>query len=525
MNSKIERQDSVNLPQHLSELLKVTPSGIAKLIAAWDGLSTESQIVILTEIQRKNFPRYLTEKVYIKAIESKNAYVRYLAARRFTFSSKSQSEEIYGKNETSKMEAIKKRIEEDSNDLVRYCLLEDETGFSSICDEELNDPVAFFELPQAARLAKVRYLCGCGERIAKLFFHAIDHELKDGTVSEHELSEILLEYVGKPEFREHYKDERLSYDGWGEYQKGKDISALWHLVPKLPIACAYVLVENLPIGAGLQNEVHDDVLKNMDNLLLEQLLWRNDVVLSELRKKVFFQSDEKDNLEEDTVQHLTESMLRVAAIAYNFDLTYQEFAEILVKPIKKKVRELIDLGSANNLSLLFYEAIHDVLFSIDSEEVPPTSWEYAEFARRSFERNLETLKGYQREKQLRELRLYLLATNAVPWKKYDKGCSPSGELEPLAEYIIEGDTWGTFMAFSTAWSKHPRLHKRLEKYLPSIDDVDEDKDEESETEIEVNQDHQIICQQLNRFQAELNKQRLFLYAVVVLLVWLLFRSW
>ena len=70
------------LPDHLAPLLEPTPSGAAKLVAAWDGLNTESQILILTALDTAGLPAYLNEKVRIKALDSANAYVRYLAARR-----------------------------------------------------------------------------------------------------------------------------------------------------------------------------------------------------------------------------------------------------------------------------------------------------------------------------------------------------------------------------------------------------------------------------------------------------------
>ena len=66
----------------------------------------------------------------------------------------------------------------------------------------------------------------------------------------------------------------------------------------------------------------------------------------------------------------------------------------------------------------------------------------AEFARNALERRLEDLKGWQRDKQLRELRLYRLAKAAVPWRKGEKGYPPSGELEFLSQVTVEGDTWG-----------------------------------------------------------------------------------
>ena len=36
---------------HLEPLIEPTPSGVAKLLAAWDGLSTESQMAVLAHLQ------------------------------------------------------------------------------------------------------------------------------------------------------------------------------------------------------------------------------------------------------------------------------------------------------------------------------------------------------------------------------------------------------------------------------------------------------------------------------------------
>jgi hypothetical protein len=63
-----------------------TPGAVAKLVAAWDGISTESQILILTKLTVSERPEHLTEKICMKALDSNNAYVRYLAARNLSCS-------------------------------------------------------------------------------------------------------------------------------------------------------------------------------------------------------------------------------------------------------------------------------------------------------------------------------------------------------------------------------------------------------------------------------------------------------
>lgn len=135
----MSNKSTANLPYHLATLLEPAPSGVTKLIAAWDGLNTESQILILMELDKAQIPAYLNKKIRAKALESTNPYVRYLAVRGYYFS--------YDDSD----KAIKQRIEEDPDPLVRYCLLESEWNF---LDHDLKDADAFFALPHEARLAQ-----------------------------------------------------------------------------------------------------------------------------------------------------------------------------------------------------------------------------------------------------------------------------------------------------------------------------------------------------------------------------------
>jgi hypothetical protein len=70
-----------SVPAHLQELLRSTPSGTAKLLAAWDGLTPETQIALLAAKKRHPGPAYLYGQIVAKALTSHNAFVRYMAAR------------------------------------------------------------------------------------------------------------------------------------------------------------------------------------------------------------------------------------------------------------------------------------------------------------------------------------------------------------------------------------------------------------------------------------------------------------
>jgi hypothetical protein len=447
-------QSEPSIPEHLQELLQPTPSGTAKLIAAWDGLTPETQIALLVARKKRagDFD-YFYHHVLEKALKSDNAFVRYMAVREMRFRDGQERE--------------KAGIDNDPEPLVRYAHLEtDSVGFPSHMfkpehadkGSEFNDPEKYFALPHEARLAKIRNLKGGGKVIANLISYAVEHQLKDGRVSEMELMEILSDYLANPGFRDRYVKEGRSYHGSRKFFKGEDIEALWDLVLKVPDSLSHVIIGHLPEGAGLSSGIPKHVLEGMSNHQLETLLERPDVGLTELRHQKFREQGQGDSL-------------RSAAIFYNFDLTNEEFAEIFSKPDQERSRELTSIAMlAQDLRLCVYAAIFDAL------SVSEGSWGGDfDYAKRAFENKLQRLKGWQRDKELGELKLYRLAVGAVPWRREDKGYPPVGELAFLEEAVVEGDTWATFVAFSKKWDEAPYRTRRLEKHLPRICEAGEER--------------------------------------------------
>ena len=252
----------------------------------------------------------------------------------------------------------------------------------------LRDPEKFFAIPHEAQLATVRKLTDGGEGVAKLISYAVEHQLKDGRISEVKLFEILSDYLDKPVFKNQYKEDPLNYDGWSKYVAGKDIEALWELVLKLPEDISHVLIEHLPENAGLSNGIPKHVLDGISNRQLETLFFRFDIGLESFRKQKLFEAAQRDGEEKDDAI----DGMRMAAITHAFDLTIEEFAGILAKPDKPRVKTLKELSMvAGDLRLCLFEAIHDALFA---SEVSPSDYEDAEWAMRSFERKLEKLRGW-----------------------------------------------------------------------------------------------------------------------------------
>lgn len=291
------------LASYLQPLLHPTPSSVAKLLAAWDGLTTESQIQLLTLLPSAQHPAYLADNIWHRAMKSENSYVRYLGCRSFRPNPKNASDL-----------ALKARIDLDPDPLVRYSPNESTFVLG------LEDADVFMKLPHEARLAKVRCLEGFGEEIAKIISHAISNQLSDGRVSEMELCEILWDYLLKPSFHKQFNEDRFGIDdGHGEYLAGRDLEALWRLVPLSPENVTYVLLQTLPAETSVA-KIPSDVVEALSDKQLQWLLYRSGVAMRDLRQKLYWNGTKKGD---DVVR---------AAVHYHFSLGDQGVGILLAAP-------------------------------------------------------------------------------------------------------------------------------------------------------------------------------------------------
>jgi hypothetical protein len=411
--------------EYLEELLEPTPSAAEKLLAAWDGLHTETQIQVLLLLQEKRGFYSLGERLRKKALDSPNAYVRYLAVKDL----------VVLDDDRVGLKELQKRIERDPHPLVKYSALETELSLG------LAGPDEFFALPQPARLATVRCLVHGGEKVAGLVEAGVERGVPEG-----ELSEILADYLKRDEWKESYAPQKYDYDGFGQCSAGKDIKALWHLALKVPEdPCSYILIKNLPESAGLGRGIPTEVIDGFSERQLGWLLERVDIGLNELRKKLLL--GDNDDLS--------------YAAACGVHIDYETFGQVLAQPDEKKFAVLSVLGyGGHHLPLCVLEAISDAQWATEfgRDRVAGSPREDSTFPKLGFDRRLKKLEGEQRQIELRELGLYRIARRAMPWNEGEDGYPPSGEFEFLAEEIQPGDTWATFIRMSRAWSRHP--HQR-----------------------------------------------------------------
>lgn len=430
--------DDVGIPDYLAELLHPTPSGTAKLLAAWDGLAVETKIRLWTRLESTDHPPYLHALIRTRVLSDQNAFVRYLAAR-----------ELDREDDETPSEVTHSKTANDPSELVRYAHLE--TEFGDIGGGLLSSPSSYFAIPQSARLARIRCLKEEGEEIAAIIVYGARELLPKGDVSEVELFEIAQEFTQSVYVRRRqHLAEHLPRDGYGEYLAGEGLRALWRCVLEVPEAVALPLIRSLPEAQGLATGIPQDVLDNFPPRLLQRLLWREDVELQAIRKPLALDATRKDAVN--------------SAAAVNVQLTDAELGEMLIAPKELTEEEAKAEPTQDNvagrLRLLerfavcggALEPVHllvisDVLCALPMIGLHDPG-EQGDLARIGYERALSRAEERGRSAEFDRVRVYRAAQLASDWGSEKVGTLPE-PLRPLGVEPVPGNPWATLIRLQT----------------------------------------------------------------------------
>lgn len=333
------RQNKINKDFNSDDLLKdlfqFTPSSINKLIAAWDDLSLERKIYAMKHYPGSSYV-FLLNRIYEKALQDKNAYIRYLAALKL--------------DPRRDNEDVKKQILNDTHPLVRNSLIEADWSFGSTFKwtEDTEFKTHFFSLEKEGRLAIFRTLHPWdGEKVASLIKYALAEE----KLSKEEILELLEDYTGNATFKE------AAGDGYGEYTKGLGIKAMWDLCLEHQ-DIAYTLIKNLPRESWFSTEselISEEIIKSLSPYDLDYLLYRPDIHIREIRKKLF------SNTKGDRFKFYP-------IIDHAFDLNDEEFEDLISEKNKPDNKEKIQsLIHAKDLNQRIYEKLIDYLKRNETE--------------------------------------------------------------------------------------------------------------------------------------------------------------
>lgn len=431
------------MPDHFEALLKDTPMGRIKLLAAWDSLSSETQIRLLGEMTEKGRTKTSDRPIWLKALSSPSEYVRYLAARGIRY---------------LRDEEIEKKVMADASPLVRYSRATAMTSLWDLSNDDFDrypkeqklSIVSNEDPPEAARMARW-----------------VEHAVETKSVGDDEIYDVVLEYLCNPDALGRLKNREINYDFFGSKRQKEGFDALWGLLTKVPRSVAYCLVYRLPWRSGNGDEPSREIIAWLETSpYLGSLLWREDVPLLELRRRLFFSTDPKhDDLKPEAVSH-------------HFYFAPEELHELF-----KQKSGLLDTlaafcdfpvgGPLAEWTPVTVLALKESAWARGSDPF----WVDKDKLEQRFKSSLAELKGSDREKGLRLLRIYSLAEKVVCW---GRNLLENKEFEPdlaalpeqlgfLGEKVVGSDTWGTFVGFAKAidWRSD-----RLDHLLPHLEDLD-----------------------------------------------------
>lgn len=406
-------ENKSSLPKYLEELVQPTPLSVEKLIAAWDGLSFETKLMILSEYI-PNYPVDCKLRICLLVIKSNNIYLRFLA------------HEI-GKNvldinlpkETSELFTKLKTIGEsdESNlisgkDVVIY-------GFKCTPDE-------FFNLSDTERIHNISRVKGNGEQVAEFINYYYKNQLRFPRITENHILDILRQYFGGKIFNE-YRSNEMSYDGLTQFSKGEDILALWNLVPVVSENIAYILIQNLPAESGFKNFTKDLIPRLPEKYLIWFLSNKNNYA-SDFRKSIF-------------ASDVYSKSVKEAAISCNFSLMDYEFREIVKYEPKKRFEVIQNLVFAGDLSVCIKKAMIDLLRL--EKDVDYTLLAYCE---QDINRKLRNLSPEHQLYHLNIIRIYEIAKRILPWNQKDaREINFEGEFDFLNINTKGLNTWEIFI--------------------------------------------------------------------------------
>ena len=188
--------------------------------------------------------------------------------------------------------------------------------------------------------------------------------------------DVLLQYISwKP------LSERLAYSE--EYairecdkavrdEARRSVEALWEAIPNLPDDLSSLLIERLPLTEGVRSNLPTTLFDKFEEKQLEQLLRRDDITLTELRRTLYKNS--------------TNPKLRQAAVSSpNFELQNSDISALMYEPMepvesgKRKLKELALLAFfCKSATPVQSEAIHDLMINAPIEFYPEQeAWDRA----------------------------------------------------------------------------------------------------------------------------------------------------
>jgi hypothetical protein len=463
----------------IAPLFDKTPLAIERLELIWESLSVLDRAEILTVLlgDSRNDPgalrwRHHRERVVDLGMADESPYVRYVAA-------KDVSEPRKEREETQRYRDARSRFQKVRGDPFTLVRLAGEEKGWKFLSSELKEPTVFWSLPQAERLVSINGLEEHGERVAELLRFATKDLLPQQSVTVEEMLDVLLQYLGGKSISERVADAeeyaRRFTDGFAECSAGESVKALWALIPDVPKELAYVLLESLPPDAGFQSDLPNTIVASLDEDQLATLLYRDDIPLKELRRKLFLEGKANDHLRSAAISSIQFELLDSDISPLVFRLEEPKDSACL------KVDQIADLAqTCAGASLAQMEALCYLIRAAPAEfHSGMGKWDAAAFGSMQQSRRAKKLARQTLQQEVRHLRLFLYATQLTPLVKGNPVYGRlAAQFADRKEILVPGNPWETYLNLKGAVRDWGVLESELS--LATIEDFEIPKDIQNE---------------------------------------------
>ncbi len=423
--------DKSTIPKYLEELVKPTPLSVEKLLAAWDGLSFETQLTILSEYV-STYPQHYRNKICLKSISSKNEYVRLVSKNIGIFPNYKDSSLLVSSNYY----------------LPKWCI--------PLPDNPIYSPEKFLNLNQIERLIIVSTIDGFGEEIAGIVKYYYTHRENLKNTSEEQVFDILCEYFKGSGF-DRYKSGEMSFDGYDEFLKGEAIAAFWELIPIVSESIAYLLIENLPAKSGFKSFT-EDIIPNLPEKYFIWFLSNKNNHVSEFRKSIFKSDDYSHKIKE-------------AAICCHFCLNEYEFLEIVKCDTKKRLSVIESLVFASDMSICCLKAVADLL-RLETD----VDYMSIRICNQNVSRKFNQISSEYQSYQLNLIRLYEIAKRILPWKETNQREFNFPSEVGFLKFDTTGlNTWEIFVKIKEKFDLAYKSDDEITIVLDKLVDVEESR--------------------------------------------------
>jgi hypothetical protein len=429
-------------PIHLQPFMDGTPLALERMRSAWPGLLLADRVYLLSVLlsDRNSHPSALIwkrqhEALIDLALQDENAYIRYLAAKRVPAPNKRD-----GPGARARIE----KVRADSSHLVRSAQLEVGTVSPSFklsgqgplmgAVSPKYDPALFWTCHPVYRLAVATQL-SWDFSVSGFLRYATTELLPNGAVTENEMADVLLQYLGPDYVRRFSKKEPRAH--CSSYHFNNEVDELWKLVPDVPEQLAGILLQCLP-GGDKQSPIPSGILESLDDEGLAFLLRRDDVELNELRRRLYIESS-------------NEKLRRAAVAGVRFELLDSDISHLVSdnnrheEPRDKKVEELFFLAKyCRGASLIQMEAVHHYLCGWGSDYYRTDAGDalQSERAKRLWN---DGVGRFALEAELLQLRIFELAKSLSPMDSDEEPSQLPKSLQHHLKLISPQNPWQTYL--------------------------------------------------------------------------------